>query len=95
LGSEIVKAHKTSKLEKLVKISLEYDARSQNIHSIKITGDFFIHPEETIEKLESGLCGTKLDRESLEKKIQEILKDSQYYGFDAKSLADAILGARR
>ena len=46
----------TAKLGKIVKIKLDYNKESQLIHSIKITGDFFLHPEEIIEHLEQGLC---------------------------------------
>jgi len=64
------------------------------IHSIKITGDFFLHPEETIEQLEQGLCGIKLEKEDLKNKIQFILKDSEFFGFEIDSLVDVILGAK-
>ncbi len=83
------------KLDKLVKIELVYGQKSNDIHSIKITGDFFLHPEETIEVLEEGLRGSKLEREDVRNKIQSILKDSQFYGFDVESLADAILDCKR
>ena len=35
------------KAKKLIKISMSYDDKKNIIDSIKITGDFFIHPEET------------------------------------------------
>ena len=41
------------KAKKLIKISMSYDDKKNVIDSIKITGDFFIHPEETIETLEA------------------------------------------
>ena len=31
------------------------------INSIKITGDFFLYPEESLETLEVNLIGTKLE----------------------------------
>jgi len=37
------------KAKKLIKISMSYDDKKNVIGSIKITGDFFIHPEETLE----------------------------------------------
>lgn len=84
-------AEAVSKLEKLVKIQLKFDEISDKIHSIKITGDFFIHPEETIETLESGLVGVQLEKDSLKNKISSILNDCQVYGFDEDSLADSII----
>jgi len=46
---EIITKTITAKLGKIVKIKLSYNQESQLIHSIRITGDFFVHPEEVIE----------------------------------------------
>ena len=91
---EIISATTTSKLGKIVKINLSYKQESQVIHSIKITGDFFIHPEEIIEELEQKLCGIKLEREDLKKKIQQVLKNSEFFGFEIDSLVGVILGTK-
>jgi len=91
---EYVTVTKTAKLGKIVKINLEYKKESQVIHSIKITGDFFLHPEETIEQLEQGLCGVKLEKDDLKNKIQLVLKDSKFFGFEIDSLVDIILGTK-
>ena len=91
---EIITAATTTKLGKIVKIKLTYKQKSQLIHSIRITGDFFVHPEETIEQLEQGLCGVKLEKEDLKNKIQLILKNSEFFGFEIDSLVDVILGTR-
>ena len=40
---------------KLLKVFL--DVKEGRIDTIKITGDFFVHPEEAIEELEKQLCG--------------------------------------
>ncbi|HIG95456.1 TPA: lipoate--protein ligase family protein [Candidatus Woesearchaeota archaeon] len=40
---------------KLLKVFL--DVKEGRIDTIKITGDFFVHPEEAIEELEKHLCG--------------------------------------
>ena len=45
------------KAKKLIKISMSYDDKKKVINSIKITGDFFIHPEETLEILDGLLVG--------------------------------------
>jgi len=80
-----------TKLEKLLKIELKFQEKTRHIHSIKITGDFFVHPEEAIETLEASLVGIKLEKESLRNKISHILKDCQMYGFDVDSLTDSII----
>ena len=88
---EIISVSSTTKLGKIVKINMSYNQESQLIHSIKITGDFFIHPEEVIEKLEQGLCGIKLEKQYLKNKIQLILENSEFFGFEIDSLTDIIL----
>ena len=91
---EIITATTTTKLGKIVKIRLAYKQESQVIHSIKITGDFFIHPEEVIEELEQELCGIKLKKEDLKKKVQQVLKNSEFFGFEIDSLVDVILDTK-
>jgi len=91
---EIITKIITAKLGKIVKIELAYKQESQLIHSIKITGDFFLHPEETIDQLEQGLCGVKLEKDDLKNKIQLVLKDSEFFGFTIDSLVDIILGTK-
>ena len=91
---EIITAATTTKLGKIIKIKLAYKQESQLIHSIRITGDFFVHPEETIEQLEQGLCGVKLEKEDLKNKIHWVLKNSEFFGFEIDSLVDVILGTK-
>jgi len=91
---EIITKITTAKLGKIVKIKLAYYQESQLIHSIRITGDFFVHPEEVIEELEQGLCGVKLEREDLKNKIQLVLKNSEFFGFEIDSLVDVILDTK-
>ncbi len=88
---EIITVSATKKLGKIVKIRISYNQESQLIQTIKITGDFFIHPEEVIEQLEQRLCGIKLKKIDLENKMKLILKDSKIFGFDINSLVEMIL----
>ena len=62
------------------------------INSIKITGDFFLYPEESLEDLEAQLKGTLLDRYKLKEKIDKCLENSEAFGFDTESMVTAILG---
>jgi len=91
---EIITATTTAKLGKIVKVKLAYKKESELIHSIRITGDFFVHPEEVIEQLEQGLCGVKLEKEDLKTKIQLVLKNSEFFGFKIDSLVDVILDTK-
>jgi lipoate---protein ligase len=83
------------KTQKLIKILLEYNDQEDSkkiINSIKITGDFFLYPEESLEYLEAQLKGTILDREMLKEKMDKCLKNSEAFGFDTESMVAAILG---
>ena len=77
---------------KLLKISLE--RKNGKIEKISITGDFFAHPENCIEKIEKGLLKKEFEKENLENSIKKIIIKNDYkiFGFDEKSLTEAILG---
>ena len=88
------------KAQKLIKISLEYeeDSNQENIRtisSIRITGDFFLYPEDSLENLEEHLKGTKLEKVQLKEKIKDCLNNSEAFGFDPDSMSEAILGCIR
>lgn len=76
---------------KLLKIFLE-DADSR-IASIKITGDFFLYPEENIEKLEANLLGSELTKEALTSRVNEFISKTPttFFGLDVDSLVSTIL----
>jgi lipoate-protein ligase A len=86
-------AHASQKVKegKLVKVELEYD---NVITKIKITGDFFLHPEDILEKIEESMLGMKKDAkmETIASKIQRIVSahDAQMIGISAESLALVI-----
>jgi hypothetical protein len=46
-------------------IKVELELAGDSISHISITGDFFMYPEDALERLERALVGVKLDRESL------------------------------
>jgi len=78
---------------KLLKVFLEYER--EKINKIKITGDFFIHPEETIDELERELTG--IEFKSMEKSIDDFLKKKKptMFGITKDSLKEAINMCRR
>jgi lipoate---protein ligase len=87
----LIKAQNIYKSKKLIKISLEY-TDSKIISSIRITGDFFLYPEETLDQIEASLIGKKMDRNSIKETIEKCLSHSEAFGFDPESLTDAIIG---
>jgi hypothetical protein len=88
----MIKARNMYKSKKLIKILLEYDESSKIIHSIRITGDFFLYPEETLDQLEANLIGAKIEGASIKETIEICLNRSEAFGIDSESLTDAILG---
>ncbi len=76
---------------KLVKVEVEYD---NVITKIKITGDFFLHPEDALERIEKSMLGTRKDEsmEAIASKIQQITEahGAQMIGLSPESLALVI-----
>lgn len=60
---------------KLIKIDLEMTG--VKIKSIRIFGDFFLHPEELIEHIEHSLIGAHIEKDSLSDMITNILEESE------------------
>jgi hypothetical protein len=94
------KGYNIYKAGKLIKILLEYEEeRNQEyiktVNSIRITGDFFLYPEDSLENLEMQLKGIRLDKAMLKKKIDECLRNAEPFGFDSESLSEAIMGCLR
>lgn len=81
------------KSQKLLKVSLEHDGG--RIQSVRIHGDFFLYPEDSIAALESALSGVALERTALEAAISSSLEQSgaEAFGFNTPDLASAILQA--
>jgi len=82
---------------KLLKISLDYDEKHNSINKVKIMGDFFAYPEESIESMETELKSTILEKESLIKKINSIIKeyDIEFIGLHAEGLTEGILMCKK
>ena len=78
---------------KLIKIHLDLDNNKEMMNTIRITGDFFAYPEESIMDLELKLGGTQFDKGVIFKVISEFIEDHQvqFIGIDAQALTDAIM----
>ncbi len=76
---------------KLVSIKAEYDKR---IEKVSIFGDFFLHPEGTIYKIEDSLAGMAAHsgKEAFKQRISKVLEEEHatLIGADAESIASAI-----
>ncbi|WP_309493640.1 lipoate protein ligase C-terminal domain-containing protein [Candidatus Hecatella orcuttiae] len=81
---------------KMIRIRL--NVKEGALSSIRITGDFFMHPEEALEKLESSLRGVKVEEaEGLERHIDAFLSENHVtvLGAASRDFAAAILKALR
>ncbi|MEM2320751.1 MAG: lipoate protein ligase C-terminal domain-containing protein [Candidatus Bathyarchaeia archaeon] len=58
---------------KLIKVQLVKE--NDRISFIKITGDFFMHPEELIEDLEKSLVGCVIDEKAIAETIRKFVED--------------------
>jgi lipoate-protein ligase A len=78
---------------KLLKISLDYDAQTNRITTIRITGDFFAYPEESIELLEKKLRNIPLEETSLHHQITSIISkhNIEFIGLNAEDLTKGIM----
>ena len=76
---------------KLVKLDLNY--KDNKIIDIEIKGDFFLYPEEAIEELEKELIGEKIEKEKLDRKIDNFFdkNDITPYGINSEIIVEAIL----
>jgi lipoate-protein ligase A len=76
---------------KLVSVKVDYE---ETINSIKIMGDFFLHPEAAIYGIEDALLGMDAgsDRETFRNAIENALikYGAEVIGADAASMADAV-----
>ncbi len=75
----------------LLRVEAELDAGV--ITKVRITGDFFMVPEEALPRLEGKLNGVKLDRESVMKVVSDFYKSGVETPMLSKDdIVNAILG---
>ncbi len=74
-------------------IRIRAEVKNNFIHEVKITGDFFLHPEEGIELLEGALRGKELEREELETTLEDIIRGNsiQLVGVAVEDFVEALL----
>lgn len=74
------------KAGKLIRIRAKF--RDDKIEDIRITGDFYIYPEDSIELLEEKLKGARIG--DVDKIINDVLEGAEYIGIDSRSLSMAV-----
>lgn len=78
---------------KMLKIKVEFDGNV--IRTISILGDFFLHPESTIEEIEKRLEGCEVNIELITSEVQIALHrmNAVLIGASALDIAKAIMRA--
>ena len=90
-------AHSSQKVKvkegKIVKVEVEVEV-DDIIKKLRITGDFFLHPEEVLDDIEKSIVGLKKDVsfDTIVLKIQNIVKDhnTQMIGISPESIAEVL-----
>jgi len=82
---------------KLLKISLNYNEKTNKIIDLIITGDFFAYPEEGIEIIEKKLKNIVMENDILSKKIESIIKKNmiQFIGLDSEGITNGIMMCKK
>ncbi len=83
------------KIDKGKLLRLDIETSDDRISRIRINGDFFIHPEESIKELEQGLLGQEMSRQKIIDRIQKTKKKHgiRMIGITPEGIADAVLSA--
>ena len=76
---------------KLIKVLVDYH---DVIRKIEISGDFFVHPEESLMEIEEFLEGLEinLDKDAIEYKLKNFInmRNIKLIGFSIEDLAEVI-----
>ncbi len=77
---------------KLVTVKLQYSGR---VDSIRILGDFFIHPESGLEQIERALVGENLDETALSSNVARTARENgiEMIGVTPEAIASTIMMA--
>lgn len=80
---------------KLVRATVRFG--EERIESVKLTGDFFLYPEEALDRVEDALAGKPVDagRVALSETVEFVLEDAeaQLVGVGPDDVAIAVLDA--
>ena len=69
-------------------IKIDLSLAGEKISDIRITGDFFLHPEEKLWSLEESLRGRNIDE--IDEIIRDFFKDVESPGVTAEDFIKAI-----
>ncbi len=73
-------------------LRVRFVLEEEKIASIRFTGDFFLHPEESIEELEEKLRGVEFGEESVLPVMEEFFNTYECVGAEAKDFLVLLFG---
>lgn len=78
---------------KMLRVTLDFD---EKINSVRLTGDFFIYPEEENESIEKSVSGMEFDRAKLIAVIENTIKNRkiELFGLNAEAIVEGIYLAK-
>jgi hypothetical protein len=88
-SSGISEGEYLEKSGKLIRIRAKFNG--EIIEKIRITGDFFIHPEETIDILEKRLVGVNV--KDAPHVIEVTFQDAEYAGISPDTISRGLMEA--
>jgi lipoate-protein ligase A len=79
---------------KLLKVTVEFQER--RIEKVAIKGDFFIHPEESLDELEIRLRGVEYERKAISDIVGQYFEKEGLiaFGITPKAVVDTIMKCR-
>lgn len=78
--------------EKLLRLKIDLDEKNNTIREVKIYGDFFIHPEESIDEIEKVFKNRRIDFNTLEEDLHNLIehKGITMIGISVKGIIEGI-----
>jgi lipoate-protein ligase A len=75
-------------------IRADFRASEGLLIEVRLTGDFFLYPQDALEELERALSGVRLTRSDLMSATAEVMDRSEVeaVGFGPEDVVNAILG---
>lgn len=79
---------------KMLKVSVEFE--KDRIEKVIIRGDFFIHPEESLDDLEMTLKGSGYNRKDIGNTVAKFFERRGLiaFGITPKAVTDAIMNCK-
>lgn len=71
----------------LIRVSVD---AADKINDIRITGDFFIYPEESVEALEKALVGISTEEAEILKVVKDFYENIEGMDISAEDIVNAI-----